>query len=123
MHQGNKTHAKSHVFKVTTCMLGATFDTSLSRSEMVAIAFSPQAPRSATIVHDWAQRLFQKLINQPITKFLQNFMSYLLTTTFFNRRDYAVFVSPLARGGGRGIKQHQLAPNVKSSILPRKQCA
>jgi hypothetical protein len=111
-------------FKETTCMLGATFDTSLSRSEMVAIAFSPQPTRSATIVHDWAQRLFQKLINQPITKFLQNFMSYLLTTTLFNRRDYVVFVSPLAQGGGlgvgRGIKQPQLAPNVKPSILPRK---
>jgi hypothetical protein len=110
MHQGIKTHAKSHVFKETTCMLGATFDTSLSRSEMVAIAFSPQAPRSVTIVHDWAQRLFQKLINQPITKFLQNFMSYLLTTTLFNRRHYVVFVSPLAQGGwgDRGIKQPQL---------------
>jgi hypothetical protein len=88
------------VFKETTCTLGATFDALLSRSEMVAIAFSSQAPRSATIVHDWAQRLFQKLINQLVTKFLQNFMSYLLTTTLFNRRDYVVFVSPLARGGG-----------------------
>jgi hypothetical protein len=113
------------VFKETTCTLGATFDALLSRSEMVAIAFSSQAPRSATIVHDWAQRLFQKLINQLVTKFLQNFMSYLLTTTLFNRRDYVVFVSPLSRGGGggRGIKQPQLAPNVKPSILPRKQCA